>query len=180
MWSCGGLYLGLGSIARGHQRFLGRCHSLREHPPNSSGVAERNLRLDAYARARYAVEMHRVLGISASLLRISARGLLLALSVTTLGPMLHGVHEEDCEPAFVVHDERQHHFQAALPDDRGWPGGDHCVACHFARSSRGPVAWEPSGLSALSHGVLLYHSDGQLLAAPSAAPLPARAPPSLV
>jgi hypothetical protein len=41
------------------------------------------------------------------------------------------------------------------------------------------VSWEPSGLTALDRGVLLYHSDGQLLAAPSAAPLPARAPPQL-
>ena len=122
--------------------------------------------------------MRNLLGIPAWLLRASARGLLLALSVTALGPIAHGVHADDCEPALVLHDQSQHHVQAALPGQEDLPG-DHCVACHFARSSRGPVAWEPSGLTGLDRGVLLYHRDGQLRAAPCVAPLPARAPPAL-
>jgi hypothetical protein len=124
--------------------------------------------------------MRIVLGIPAWLLRASAQVLLVALSVSALGPVAHGVHEDDCEVAFVLHDENQHHFQAAQPDRDGPPGGDHCIACHFARSSRGPVSWEPSGLTALDRGVLLYHSDGELTATPSASPLPARAPPQLL
>jgi hypothetical protein len=108
--------------------------------------------------------MRIVLGIPAWLLRVSAQVLFVALSVSALGPLAHDFHEDDCEPAFVFHDEHQHHVQAA----------------HFARSSRGPVSWEPSGLTALDSGVLLYHSDGQLTATPSASPLPARAPPRLL
>jgi hypothetical protein len=122
--------------------------------------------------------MRIVLGIPAWLLRVSAQLLLVALSVSALGPIAHGVHEDDCAPAFVFHDEDQHHLLAALPDSAAGSGaGDHCVACHFARSSRGPVSWEPSGLTALDSGVLLYYSDGDLSATPSAPPLPARAPP---
>jgi len=136
------------------------------------------LSVDVRSRGRYAVCMRIVLGIPAWLLRASAQMLLVALSVSALGPVAHGVHEDGCEPAFVFHDEHAHHFQAAQPDTDGpWGVEDHCVACHFARSSRGPVSWEPSGLMALDSGVLLYHSDGELTATPSASPLPARAPP---
>jgi hypothetical protein len=121
--------------------------------------------------------MRNLLGIPAWLLHASARVLLLALSVTALGPIAHGVHDDECDPVFVIHDQSQHHVQAATAGRDELPA-DHCVACHFARSSRGPVAWEPSGLTALDPGVLLYYRDGQLRAAPSAAPLPARAPPT--
>lgn len=122
--------------------------------------------------------MRKVLGIPAWLLRVSARGLLVALSVSALGAAAHDIHQDDCEPAFVLHDEAQHHVQADPPiaDDLG---GDHCVACHFARSSRGLASWEPTGLMGLDRGVLLFHSDGALRADPSADPLPARAPPAL-
>jgi hypothetical protein len=122
--------------------------------------------------------MRKVLGIPARLFRVSARVLLVAVSLSALGPAAHEIHEDDCDPIFVLHDESQHHVQARepLPEELS---GDHCVACHFARSSRGPVSWEPSGLIALDPGVLLYHSDGELRASPSAAPLPARAPPAL-
>jgi hypothetical protein len=120
--------------------------------------------------------MPEVLGLRRRVLRLAARLLLFALSVTTFGPVVHGAHDDQCDPVVVLHDASQHHVQAPLQDD-AIPGGDHCVACHFARASRGPAAWEPSGLTALTAGVLLYHHDGQLIAAPSAAPLPARAPP---
>lgn len=121
--------------------------------------------------------MRNLLGIPAWLLRVSARVLLVALSVSALGPAAHDVHDDDCDPVIVLHDESQHHVQApASPDELA---ADHCVACHFARSSRGPASWERSGLMALDRGVLLYHSDGELRAAPSASPRPARAPPVL-
>ena len=122
--------------------------------------------------------MRKVLGLPAWLLRVSARGLLVALSVSALGAVAHEIHEDDCEPVFVRHDETQHHVQADLPAP-GDLAGDHCVACHFARSPRGAASWEPTGLIALDPGVLLYHSDGELRADPSTAPLPARAPPAL-
>ncbi len=121
--------------------------------------------------------MRNLLGLPAWLHRAAARALLLALSVAAVGPVIHGVHEDDCDPGFVLHDERQHPLTAATGADYRAPADDHCVACHFARSSRGAVAWEPSGLISFATGALLYHSDSQLVAAPSAVPLPARAPP---
>src|SRR5262245_37341517 len=123
--------------------------------------------------------MHKLLGLSRGLMRHTARLLLLALSVTTLGPALHGVHDTDCDPLVVVHDESQHHFAAASGGDNDVARGEHCLACHFHRSSRGPVSWEPTGLNVLTSGHLLYHSDGQLVAAPTAQPQPARAPPAI-
>jgi hypothetical protein len=110
-------------------------------------------------------------------LRASARLLVLALSLGALGPLLHGAHAEDCEPWFVVHDETAHHFQAVSPDAAPLAAGEHCVACHFARSSRGPGSWEPSGLTSFVSGNLLTHSDPHRVAILFAAPLPARAPP---
>ena len=116
------------------------------------------------------------LGLPQKIMRRTARLLLFALSVSTLGPMLHGAHDPDLSPLIIAHDETQHHYQAATaPAARD---GDHCVACHFVRSSRGPVSWELTGLRAFSPGQLLFHSDGELVAAPSALPLPARAPPA--
>lgn len=122
--------------------------------------------------------MRKLLGIPAWLLHASARVLLVVLSVTALGPIAHGVHADDCDPQFVLHDESQHPLSAPRSAPAGTPA-DHCVACHFARSSRGPLAWELTGLTPLDRGVLLYHGDGELRAAPSVAPLPARAPPVL-
>lgn len=120
--------------------------------------------------------MQKLLGMPRGLLRVSARLLLVALGVATLGPVLHGVHDSDCDPVVVVHDASQHHFAATSSGTNG-PTGDHCIACHFLRTPRGPVAWEPSGLHALSSGNLQFHCDGQLVAAPCASPQPARAPP---
>jgi hypothetical protein len=123
--------------------------------------------------------VHPILGLSARLMRLAARTLLLSLSVATLGPVLHGVHDDRCDEPLVAHGAGQHYMQAAGADATRASGEDHCVACHFARASRGPAAWEPTGLTVLVDGVLLYHSDGQLVAAPFATPRPARAPPLL-
>ena len=121
--------------------------------------------------------MRELLGLPSGLMRASARLLLLALSVTTLGPVLHGVHDTDCEPVVIVHNESEHRFSAASPNVDSSAGGDHCVACHFLRTSRGPGSWEPTGLHALSPSDLLAHSDGSLVVALTATPQPARAPP---
>lgn len=121
--------------------------------------------------------MQRLLGVPVPVLRLAARLLLVALTVTTVGPALHGVHDTDCDPVVVLHDESQHHF-AAAPQAADHPaGGDHCVACHFLRTSRGPGSWEPSGLQILTSGNLLHDSDGRLDASRSVSPQPARAPP---
>ena len=117
------------------------------------------------------------MGRPVRLLRMSARLLLLALSVGALGPMLHGVHAEDCEPSFIAHDEAAHHFQSPTPDPAPYAGDEHCVACHFARSSRGPVSWESTGLTPFSNGYRLSHTDGALVGTVTIAQLPARAPP---
>src|SRR5688572_29293857 len=101
--------------------------------------------------------MRTLLGMSQRTLRRTARLLLVTLSVTTLGPVLHGAHDPDLAPVVIVHDESQHYVQAAA-QSHGLDA-DHCVACHFVRSSRGPVSWEPCGVVALSSGKLLYHSD---------------------
>lgn len=120
--------------------------------------------------------MQRLLGVPVPALRLTSRLLLVALSVTTVGPALHGVHDTECDPLVVLHDASQHHFAAAPAADQP-AGGDHCVACHFLRTSRGPVSWEPSGLQVLTSSNLLHDSDGRLVAPLSVSPQPARAPP---
>jgi hypothetical protein len=116
------------------------------------------------------------LGLPSGLVRRTAQLLLLALSVTTLGPLLHDTHDPDWE-AFVIHDEREHNFHAA-PSSDGPSAADHCVACHFVRTSRGPVSWEPAGLHDLGAGTRVFHSDRNLFAALAERPRSARAPPT--
>ena len=126
--------------------------------------------------------MRQALGLSAAMLGASAWMLVLAMSVSTLGPVLHGAHDShdvESHDAFVVHDESTHYFDSATTQDAAPLTSDHCVACHFARASRGAVAWELTGLTTFVAGQLLFHSDGQLVAAPDASPTPARAPPTL-
>jgi hypothetical protein len=122
-------------------------------------------------------EVRTLLGLSSTVIRATARVLVIALSVTTLGPALHGAHDEELQPPIGTHDESQHHFQAAHSAVPSPVDSEHCIACHFVRSSRGPVSWEPAGLARLARGLRLVHSDGSLSAAPAAAPTPARAPP---
>jgi hypothetical protein len=100
---------------------------------------------------------------------------LLALSVTTLGPVLHGVHDTDLQPP-VVHDERHHHYRGAPSAEDGLES-EHCVACHFARSFRGPVSWGASSPLRFSTGSRLAHIAGELPTLANPAPRPSRAPP---
>lgn len=122
--------------------------------------------------------MRRQLGIPSWGVRVSARVLLLALSVTTLGPALHGVHDLDCDPIVVVHDESQHRFDGARGTASPFDG-EHCVACHFHRSSRGAASWEATGVHPLQESGVLAHGDGAPLALLTASPRPARAPPAI-
>src|SRR5690606_16124234 len=98
-------------------------------PTRRQGTAA--LHLDALRAPLYACGMRSSLGVPEWLLGASARILLLALSVATLGPALHGVHDVDCEPGFVLHDESQHHVQATDTGRASALPADHCVACHF-------------------------------------------------
>ena len=121
--------------------------------------------------------MRRLLGLPSGLVRAAARLLVVALSVTTVGPVMHELHDAELQ-SVVVHDESQHHFQAA-PTAPDAPGTHHCVACHFVRTSHGAASWVAAGLAALAAGTRLVDSDGLLVAAAFASPRPARAPPVL-
>jgi hypothetical protein len=123
-------------------------------------------------------EVSTLLGLSSTVIRATARVLVLTLSVTTLGPVLHGAHDEELQAPVGTHDESQHHLQAAHGPEQGPLEPEHCVACHFVRTSRGPISWEPAGLLALAPGDRLVHSDGRVSATPAAAPSPSRAPPT--
>ena len=112
------------------------------------------------------------------LMRATAHVLLLTLSVTTAGPVLHDAHDEELQPVVVVHDESAHHLQSA-PSTSDTGTSHHCVACHFVRSSYGPASWVAAGLVALSAGARLANAEGLLVAASFASPRPARAPPVL-
>jgi hypothetical protein len=122
--------------------------------------------------------MRRVLRLPSGLVRATAHVLLLALSVTTVGPALHEAHDEELQPVVVVHDESEHHFQAA-PSTADTGTSHHCVACHFVRASYGPASWVAAGLVPLAAGVRLTQADGPFVAAAFASPRPARAPPVL-
>jgi hypothetical protein len=120
--------------------------------------------------------MQTVLGVPARVMRAAARVVLVTVTITTVGPVFHEVHDAELRADVIPHDESQHYFQA----DKARGGsldGDHCVACHFVRSSRGPVSWEPAGLDPLAAAARLFHTDATLSASTFAAPQPARAPP---
>ena len=121
--------------------------------------------------------MSKLLGLSSAVIRMTARVLALTLSVTTLGPVLHGAHDEEVQWLVGTHAESQHHLQAAHDPNQGPLDSEHCVACHFVRTSRGPVSWERAGLLALAPGDRLVHSAGPLSATSAAALSPSRAPP---
>ena len=124
------------------------------------------------------VEMRRLLRLPSGLRRATAHVLLLVLSVTTVGPILHDAHDEELQPVVVVHDESEHHFQSA-PSTPDTGATHHCVACHFVRSSHGAASWEPMGLVALAASERLANSDGLFVAAAFSSRRPARAPPVL-
>ena len=120
--------------------------------------------------------MRCVLSIPAGVHRLAARVVLLALSVTTVGPVLHDVHDAELRAAVVPHDASHHHIAAPAADSSPLDA-DHCVACHFVRTSRGPVSWEFAGLHTLDAQGRCFESPAVFLAALLAAPRPARAPP---
>lgn len=119
--------------------------------------------------------MRKLLGLSPDAMRATAWVLLSALSVTTLGPMLHGAHDADFTPVVVFHADHDHVLTTAPGEHLA---GEHCVACHFVRSSRGPVSWEPAGLHPFAAGLLVAWTDWHVTVPGTSTPVPARAPPA--
>ncbi len=113
------------------------------------------------------------------LARPIARALVVALSVTTLGPILHGLHAEACEPPLVLHDASQHRFSSvpANPIEPATP--DHCVACHLQRTSHNPELLNSPAQPVLKASGIRRPVDQVFAADPASLPLPARAPPAI-
>jgi hypothetical protein len=104
--------------------------------------------------------------------------LVLVLSVTTLGPILHSLHAEACEAPLVLHDASQHRFSNA-PAEPGQPATpEHCVACHLQRASRDPGVLKSSAPPVVAASAILRHVDQVFAPDPASIPLPARAPPA--
>jgi hypothetical protein len=112
----------------------------------------------------------------ASIVQVGVAYALIVLTAwLSLVPVLHG-DDRACNPAIVIHDSSQHQITAAGPDANTPSGGDHCLACHLFRSSRGAVGWKfvPQGLNDSS---LVVTTAGPDLVTRTAVPVPARAPP---
>jgi type IV secretory pathway TrbF-like protein len=108
-----------------------------------------------------------------------AQLLVLTLSVTTLGPVLHDVHDEELQPLVVSHDETDHTVRSAsAPDTRPFEA-DHCIACHFVRTSHSLGVWQASSLLADPADARLTPFEWCARASLTASPTPSRAPPAL-
>ena len=111
---------------------------------------------------------------------VTAVALVALMAAVSLGPVLHaGVgHDTDCDPVVVVHDESQHRFAAPNIDPDVLPAAEHCVVCHLFRGSRNSeTAWNEGGRD-LQVALVARLADNSLVGAQTAAPLPARAPPT--
>jgi hypothetical protein len=122
--------------------------------------------------------MRWLLGLPGWLGRPIARALVVALSVSALGPILHDLHAEACEPALVLHDAGQHRFSSAATAPGQSSAPDHCLACHLQRAARGPAAAKSPAPQATDTGRVLRPADWTFVADPASLPLPARAPPA--
>jgi hypothetical protein len=112
----------------------------------------------------------------ASIVQVRVSQALIVLTAwLSLVPVLHG-DDWACNPPIVVHDSSQHQITAARSEANTPAGGDHCLACHLFRNSRGAVAWKfiPQGLHDSS---LVVTVAGPHLVTRTAVPVPARAPP---
>lgn len=98
--------------------------------------------------------------------------------VVSLEPVIHGDADHDAHFAVEWHDASQHRFTAAPPAGDPLHGSDHCVVCHLFRQSRNTDSRIVD--ARVERRVVLVPGTDELgrLAAGSAAPLPARAPPA--
>ena len=104
---------------------------------------------------------------------------LAALTIlVSLEPLLHADDGHDPHFAIEVHDGSRHSFTAPPADADPLHGAEHCVVCHLFRQSRN------SGSRLLDADIelrtVLVSGSGETgrVAAGSAVPLPARAPPA--
>ena len=111
--------------------------------------------------------------------RRSIAGVLIALTIAVaLEPLFHSDAGHDPHFAIELHDASQHRFTAPARDDSPLHGAEHCVVCHLFRHSRSSDSrlvdadLQPRAL------LLSGADDAARLAAGSAVPLPARAPPA--
>ncbi len=103
---------------------------------------------------------------------------LAALTVlASLEPVIHGDAGHDPHFAIEFHDASQHRFSAP-PPAAPLHGSDHCVVCHLFRHSRGSDSRLVDIDIQLRVAFVAVTDDLPLLAAGSAVPLPARAPPA--
>ena len=104
--------------------------------------------------------------------------MLVALTVAVaLEPLFHSDAGHDPHFAIEVHDASQHRFTAPPPDAGPLHGGDHCVVCHLFRHTRNTDS-RLVDADLKPRVVLVSGTDyAGRLAAGSAVPLPARAPP---
>jgi hypothetical protein len=103
---------------------------------------------------------------------------LVALTVTmALEPLLHSDAGHDPHFAIELHDASQHRFTATPSDADPLHGSGHCVVCHLFRHSRNSDS-RLVDADLQPRAVLASRTDeAGPIAAGSAVPLPARAPP---
>jgi hypothetical protein len=103
---------------------------------------------------------------------------LAALTVmVSLEPVIHGDAGHDPHFAIELHDASQHRFAAPPPPGDPLHGSEHCVVCHLFRHSRSSNSRIVDIDIQLRVVFVPVTDDLALLAAGSAVPLPARAPP---
>lgn len=111
--------------------------------------------------------------------RRSIAGVLIALTIgVALEPLFHSDAGHDPHFAIELHDASQHRFTAPASDESPLHGADHCVVCHLFRHSRSSHS-RLVDTDLQPRAMLISGTDeAGRLAAGSAVPLPARAPPA--
>jgi len=111
--------------------------------------------------------------------RRSIASVLIALTIAVaLEPLFHSDAGHDPHFAIEVHDASQHRVTAPAPDADPLHGSEHCVVCHLFRHSRNSDSRLVDADLQPRAMLVSASDDGGRLAAGSAAPLPARAPPA--
>ena len=106
-------------------------------------------------------------------------GVLAALTIlVSFEPVLHQDDGHDPHFAVDVHDASQHSFTAPSADADPLDGADHCVVCHLFRQSRNSDSRILDADIELRTVLVSGSGDAGRVAAGSAVPLPARAPPA--
>lgn len=111
--------------------------------------------------------------------RRSIAGVLIALTIAVaLEPLFHSDAGHDPHFAIELHDASQHRFTAPVPEDSPRNGAEHCVVCHLFRHSRSSDSRLVDADLQPRAMLVAGANDTGRVAAGSAVPLPARAPPA--